>query len=123
MRAQHRLQHAIDDLAARVQRTQGNVAAGGDDLERRRDRRHVPARIALGVFVAGRKIDPALRIELLQQPAQALFVRDLGNGAFDDDAAGRGIAFGAHKNRWGVSQGYHAAPTPCTRAATLIISQ
>ena len=43
MRAQNRLEQTIDDLAARIQRSQGDVAIGGDDLKRRRDGGHVPA--------------------------------------------------------------------------------
>ena len=97
MRAQNRLQQTVDDLAARIQRSQGNVAIGGDDLERRRDGGYIPARISLGVFVTGRKIDAALGIELVEQPAQALFKRNFGKRAFDDDAAGGGITVGAHK--------------------------
>jgi len=34
MRAQNRLQQTIDDLAARIQRSQGDIAIGGDNLKR-----------------------------------------------------------------------------------------
>ena len=47
-----------------------DVAALGNDLERRRDGGDVPARISPRKFVAGGKIDAALRVQLLAQRLQ-----------------------------------------------------
>ena len=97
--------------------------SGGDDFERRRDSGDVPARVAFGIFVAGGKIDAALRVELVQQPAQAFFKRDLRKSAFDNNAAGCGITVGAHKTPLGSTQRISCGPLVAYQTGTLINSQ
>src|ERR1035437_5090662 len=96
MRSEQRLQDAVQRLAALVERAEDDFAAGSDDFERRRDGSDVPARVALGILVAGGKIDAALGVELAQQSAEAPGVGNFRDGARDGNSAGRQITFGAH---------------------------
>ena len=105
VRCEHRLQNLCEDLAAGAQRADDDVAAARDDFYRRSHRTHIPARISTGKLITRRKIDPALRVHLLQQPLKAATVRHVGNRARDADAAWRGVGFRAHTA--GVFRGYH----------------
>src|ERR1700694_2937932 len=96
MRREGRLDNLVQRLAARVERADGDVPFARDDLDRRRHRGHVPARITPWEFVTGGKINAALRVQLLQKTPQTPAVSHVGNSARDGDAARGGIALGAH---------------------------
>src|SRR6266853_4986724 len=100
MRCEGRLENLIQRLAARVERADGDIAFARDDLDRRRHRRHVPARIPSRELVTGGEIDAALRVQLLEKTPQTPVVSHVGNKARDGDAARGGIALGAHKTAW-----------------------
>src|SRR6185369_1302584 len=53
-------------------------------------------------FVSRGKINPALRIELLQQPSQSARIRSFRNGASDRNSVRSRITFGTHTTteRW-----------------------
>ena len=79
VRLEHAVQHAIEDAATVIERAEGDFAVLRGDFDGRRERGDVPARIASRKFVAGGKIDAALRVELAQQCFQTALVGDLGD--------------------------------------------
>ena len=99
MALQQAIQHLVEHFAARVQRPELDLSPGGHDFERRAYRSHIPARISLRIFVAGRQIDAAIAVQLVQQVTEALFEGDGGRQAGYDDSARRGVAQLRHKTQ------------------------
>ena len=97
MRRQRRRQQMVEDFSARIERGEDHLAVARGDLERRSQRCDVPTRIPSRKFITGRKVDAALRVELVQQRVQTLAKGDFGMRALDGNAAGRCIVFGTHK--------------------------
>src|SRR5580704_30891 len=56
------IQDLIEHLAAPVQRPEIDIAAGCYDLERWRNRHHIPARITLRILVAGGEINAPIPV-------------------------------------------------------------
>ena len=75
-----------------------------DDFDRRADRGHVPTGIPLRIFVAGRQIDAAITVQLVQQVPEAFFERDGGRQAGYVDSARRSVGQLCHMDlREGLS--------------------
>src|SRR2546425_11452830 len=91
MSGENRKQDLVQNLAARIERMELDLAVPGVDFERGARRGDVPARVPAGVLVTGRQIRAAEGVELPQQVFQALFVADLGDSAGDSDSARGGI--------------------------------
>src|ERR1700736_2655668 len=105
---EQRKQDPVQRLSPPVQRPYLDFALSRDQLDRRTDRRHVPARISLRILIARRKIDPAPPIELPQQILQPPFVRYFRGGASDADSRRGSVAKLRHKARGGIEiTGYH----------------
>ena len=66
MAAKQAIQHLVQHFSARIQRPEFDILSGRYDFDRRAYRSHVPARIPLWIFVAGRKIDAAIAVQLMQ---------------------------------------------------------
>jgi hypothetical protein len=101
MMFEQRTEDLIQDLAALIERIEMNLAAGRDDLKRRRYGRHVPARITFRVFVARAKINAAIPVQLMQQAFQSFMKRNSGLGAGYGDSARRSISQLGHKEDCG----------------------
>src|SRR5579875_555372 len=91
MTGQNRFEKLQKNFAACVQSMQGQIALAADDFERRGDGCHIPARIALRIFVAGREIGAASRIESLENVPEPARVGDFRAGASDTNAVRGGV--------------------------------
>src|SRR5437899_4190644 len=96
MPGQNRIQHLVYHLTAHVERAKFDLAADGDDLERRARGGDVPTRISPGKFISGRKVHTAMRVQILQKTLQPSFETDLGDHAGDGDTASSGVPEFAH---------------------------
>src|SRR5271170_1307207 len=82
-------QHPVQNFSARVQRIELDVAAGASDFNRRANGCYVPARVSFRILVAGRKINAAIAIQLVEQRSQTLLIGDRGRLARYRDSARR----------------------------------
>ncbi len=90
------IQHPVQRFSARVQGSELHFPSRSHDFDRRADRSHIPARISLRIFVAGRQINASVTVQLVQQVAKAFLERDGGGEASNVDSARRGVAQGRH---------------------------
>ena len=80
----------LDQLfAAFVQRFEGECPISADDLNRRGDSGHIPARIALRILIAGREIRSAFGIQPFQELSESAPVRSFRAGSGNSNPGGR----------------------------------
>src|SRR5690242_13341863 len=96
---QQREENLIDDLAAVVQRPDLEISPEADDLNRRADGSDIPARISFRILIAGRKINPAMPVQVAKQVLQPLLKRALRRCAAYGDAARCRVLQQRHKSK------------------------
>lgn len=101
----HRFQNIEEPDAARIERGEGYLAAVRDDFHRRVDETEIPARIAVGVLDAGRKIGAAAGIQALDEMGDADGEIEAGGAARDLDPALSGEGVGHDGSRMTAQTG------------------